>query len=129
VSCLLQFLDNRLEEDFHVIRVTRRRSYTPREVLVLISVSGRIDLVSGLGRLEKCNDVIRNLARDHLAFNIVLKLSTLPCGPILGMATAFFEKLNPFFYIYKKNVTVYLYINYCKIRRMFYDFYFLMFGE
>jgi hypothetical protein len=71
---LPHFLDNQLTDDDEVISLMRQPPFTPRKILVLISVrpqghraTGRIMLI------EKFNDLIENRTRNLLACSIANK--------------------------------------------------------
>jgi hypothetical protein len=63
--------------------------YSPGRFLVLISVEGWLDLgaivwLEGLGKLKKSSNLIGNSSRDLPACSIMLTLTTLPPGPVIG---------------------------------------------
>jgi hypothetical protein len=60
-----------------------RTLFTPRKILVLISLLGSVDhgaivWLEELGKLKKSNDLIGNRTRELPAFSIMSQLTTLP---------------------------------------------------
>jgi hypothetical protein len=87
-SRLPHFLGNRLTDGGEAVSLTRRPSFKPPEIfLVLISVRGWDDpmvivRLEGIDKVKKLNDLIGNRIRDLPACSIMPQPNTLPCAPI-----------------------------------------------